>query len=84
MELSGKKKTFFQFFSSFLKSSLNLEHFEKKLTLIPDVFPKLRTPKNTVRSTPKKSCFRVSVEKQDGQFVQTLFTFETHPIYHIY
>ena len=25
-----KKKLFFQFFSSFLKSSLNLEHFQKK------------------------------------------------------
>ena len=30
MELSGKEKTFFQFFSSFLKPSLNLEHFPKK------------------------------------------------------
>ena len=30
MELSGTQKTFFQFFSSLLKSSLNLEHFEKK------------------------------------------------------
>ena len=30
MELSGTQKTFFQFFSSFLKSSLNLEHFQKK------------------------------------------------------
>ena len=30
MELSGKQKTFFQFFASFLKSSLNFEHFQKK------------------------------------------------------
>ena len=30
MELSQKQKTFSQFFSSFLKASLNLEHFEKK------------------------------------------------------
>ena len=30
MELSGKIKTFFEFFFSFLKSSLNLEHFQKK------------------------------------------------------
>ena len=30
MDLSGKQKTFFEFFSSFLKSTLNLEHFEKK------------------------------------------------------
>ena len=30
MELSQKQKTFAQFFSSFLESSLNLEHFQKK------------------------------------------------------
>ena len=30
MELFGKQKTFFQFFSPFLKCSLNLEHFQKK------------------------------------------------------
>ena len=30
MELSLKQKTFFQFYSSFLKCSLILEHFQKK------------------------------------------------------
>ena len=30
MLLSPKQKTFFEFFSSFLKSTLNLEHFQKK------------------------------------------------------
>ena len=30
MQLSGKQKTFSQFFSAFLKSSLNFEHFPKK------------------------------------------------------
>ena len=83
MELSGEVKTFFDFFSSFLKANLNLEHFQKKMTLIPDVFPKLRTPKNIVRSTPKKSRFRVSVEKQHGKGTQTLFKFEGQPVYHI-
>ena len=29
MELSAKIKTFFQFFSTFLNSKLNLEHFRK-------------------------------------------------------
>ena len=53
MLLSRKQKTFSQFFSSFLKSSFNLEHFQKKMTLIADVFPKLRTPKNMVRTMPK-------------------------------
>ena len=30
MLLSRKQKTFSEFFSSFLKSTLNLEHFQKK------------------------------------------------------
>ena len=83
MELSGKQKTFFHFFSSFLESGLNLKHFQKNMTLITDVFRKLRTPKNMVRSMPKKSRFRVSVEKQHGKCAQTLFTFEGQPLSHI-
>ena len=31
MELSGKQKIFFNFFLHFLKSSLNLEQFPKKV-----------------------------------------------------
>ena len=34
------------------------------MTLIPDVFSKLRTPKNMVRSMPKKSCCRGYYKKQ--------------------
>ena len=30
MQLSQKQKTFSEFFSAFLKSSLNFEHFQKK------------------------------------------------------
>ena len=30
MQLSGKNKTFSEFFSAFLKSSLNFEHFQEK------------------------------------------------------
>ena len=37
--LSQKQKTFSQLFSPFLKSTLNFEHFQKKMTLIADIFP---------------------------------------------
>ena len=30
MQLSGKQKTFSEFFAAFLKSSLNFEHFQQK------------------------------------------------------
>ena len=42
-------KYFFSFFSAFLKSTLNFEHFKKKITLIADVFPKVRTPEKVIR-----------------------------------
>ena len=47
--LSQKQKTFSEFFSAFLKSTLNFEHFQKKMTLIADVFPKLPSPKMVIR-----------------------------------
>ena len=47
--LSQKQKTFSQFYSTFLKSTLNYEHFQKKMTLIADVFPKLPSPKKVIR-----------------------------------
>ena len=44
-QLSQKQKTFSQFFVAFLKSTINFKYFEKNMTLIDFVFPKLRTPK---------------------------------------
>ena len=53
------------------------------MTLITDLFLKLRAPKNMVRSMPKRSRFRVSVEKQHDKGAQTLFEFEEQHLYHI-
>ena len=47
--LSQKQKTFSQFGSAFLKSTLNFEHFRKKINLIADVFRKLPSPKIVIR-----------------------------------
>ena len=47
--LSQKQKTLSQFFSAFLKSTLNFEHFQKKINLIADVFPKLPSTKIVIR-----------------------------------
>ena len=67
MLVSRKQQTFSEFFSSFLKTRLNLAHFQKKMTLIADVFRKLMTPKNMVRSMPKKYRLGGCVEKQHGK-----------------
>ena len=47
--LSQKQKTFSQFCSAFLKSTLNFEHFQTKINLIADVFLKLPSTKNVIR-----------------------------------
>ena len=49
MRLSQKEKTFSEFFSAFFESALNFQHFQKKMTLIAYVFPKLPTTKNVLR-----------------------------------
>ena len=47
--LSQKQQTFSEFFSAFLKSTLNFEHFQNKMTLIADIFPQLPSPKMVIR-----------------------------------
>ena len=43
------------------------------MTLIADLFPKLRTPENVVRYMSKKSRFKGRpFDKQHGKLVQTL------------
>ena len=58
--------------------------FNKKVTLIADIFPKLRTQKNLVRSMPKKYPFKGSFEKQHAKCAETLLKNEGHHLYHIY
>ena len=41
MQLSKKLNTFSQHFTAFLKSSLNFDHFQKNMSLIAYLFPKL-------------------------------------------
>ena len=49
MDLPQKQKIFSEFFIAFSKFALNFEHFQKKMTLIDYVFPKLPTPKDVLR-----------------------------------
>ena len=53
------------------------------MTLIADLFPILRTPKNVVRYLSKKSRFKGSFERQHGKRVQTLLRSEPEHRYHI-
>ena len=49
MHLSQKQKILSEYFSAFFESALNFEHFQKKMTLIAYVFPKLPTTKYVLR-----------------------------------
>ena len=49
MRLSQKQKIFSQFFSAFFESALNFANFQKEMTLIAYVFPKLPSTKDVLR-----------------------------------
>ena len=49
MLLSQIQNIFPEFFSAFFQFALNFEHFQKKMTLIAYVFPKLPTTKDVLR-----------------------------------
>ena len=54
------------------------------MTLIADLFSKLRTPENVVRYMSKKSRFKGPFDRQHGKRVQTLLRSERQHGYHIY
>ena len=50
MHLSQKQKIFSEFFSGFSESALNFEHFQKKMTLIAYVIPKLKNQEKRAKT----------------------------------
>ena len=67
MHLSQKENIFSEFFSAFFQSALNFEHFQKKMTLIADLFPKLPTTKDVLRSMSKRSRLRGPLDTRHGK-----------------
>ena len=56
-----------------MKSRLSFEYSPKKrMTLLAEVFPKLRSPKNKVRSIATKSRFKGSFQKQHRKREQNI------------
>ena len=53
------------------------------MTLIADLFPILRTPKNVVTYISKKSGFKGPFNRRHGKRVQTLLRSEPQHRYHI-
>ena len=70
-----KQKIFSQFFSAFFESTLYFEYFQKKMTLIAYVFPKLTTTKNVFRQMSKSSRFREPVDRGHGKWAEALIQY---------
>ena len=75
MHFSQKQKIFSEFFSAFLKSALNSEHFQKKMTLIAYVFPKLPTTKNVLRQMSKSFHFRQRLDRRHSKCTEALIQY---------
>ena len=85
MQLLQKQEAFSELFATFSKSRLKFRTFsKKKMTLIANVVPKLRIPKNVVREMCKNGCFTVPFNKQHGKHAQTLLKSERWRLYHIH
>ena len=69
------KRFFLNFFLHFLKFALNSEHFQKKMTLIAYVFPKLPTTKNVLRQMSKSSRFREPLDWRYGKRAEALIQY---------
>ena len=75
MHLSQKQNIFSQYLSAFFKSALNSEHFQKKMTLIAYVFPKLPTTKNVLSQMSKSSRFREPVDRRQCKWAEALIQY---------
>ena len=75
IHLSQKQKIFSELFSAFFKSALNFQHFQKKMTLIAYVFPKLPTTKTLLRQMPKSSRFREPLDRRHGKRAEALIQY---------
>ena len=72
MHLSQKRMIFSEYFSAVFESALNFEYFQKTMTLIADVFPKLPTTKHLLRQMSKRSSLRGRLDRWHGKQSETL------------
>ena len=75
MHFSQKEKIFSQFFSAFFESALNSEHFQKKMTLIAYVYPKIPTTKNVLTQISKSFRFRERLDRRHSKWGEALIQY---------
>ena len=84
VQLSQKEKKFSEVFSSFMKSSLNFEHFEENDEPHRFCISEITDSEVIVRWMSKRSGFGGSIKKQHGKLTQTLLKYGAEPLYNIY
>ena len=75
MHISQKERIFSQFIWAFFESALNSEHFQKKMTLIAYLFPKLPTTKNVLIQVSKSSRFRERLDRRHSKWAEALIQY---------
>ena len=83
-QLSRKREAFSTFFIAFLKCTSSLEHFEKKMSLLVSVFPKLLTPNEVVTEMSKKPYFRTHFGKERVSGFEKLLKSARHHYYRMF
>ena len=75
MHLSQKQKIFSGFFAALFESALNFEHFQKNMTLIAYVFPKLPTTKNVLSQLSKSSRLTERLDRRHSKWAEALIQY---------
>ena len=84
MQLSQRQETFSQFFSTFIKSPLSFEYFEKRNDPQRFCISDITDFENAVRKMSKNSRFRLLLDKKHGKRSQTLLKSASQHLYHIH
>ena len=82
MQLSQKHKTFCQFFTAFLKSRWNFEHFDKKDDVHRFCNFEITDSENVVRKMSKEPRFRRPFDKQHGKRAEALWKSTSQHLYY--
>ena len=83
MQLSGKRKTFCEFFVPFLQSTSSYKVLKEKMIVIANVFPKLQSVTNFFRPLSKKRCFRTRFDSQHMKASQIVAKSPWEHFYHL-
>ena len=83
MQLSGKRKTFCEFFVPFLQSTSSYKVLKEKMIVIANVFPKLQSVTNFFRPLSKKRRFRTRFDSQHMKASQIVAKSPWERFYHL-